>query len=583
MFVLWSAAFGFGLTSLLLGQAHPGNTFGGTSWRAGLAELVAGWAVIGAGLYVWRRPQTRRTGLLLTVAGLAWFLDEWNNPRIGPAFTFGVVASALTPAALAHAVMAYPSGRMSSTIERVAVAGAYTNAFLVLGLLPALYFDPRQQACGLCPTNPLLVDGRPDLFDSLNRWGVRLALVWTIGAAALCIWRLARSSPPLRRAAAPVILGGAAYLLIACWDFAHSLRRGRLGNDHFEYQLWLWQATMLCVIGLGVAWSWMLRRRTRSAMATLVVELGQSSAPGALRDVLARSLKDPHLRLAYPVTDPHRWVDANGTTVDAETADGRVTTVLARHGLTIALLLHRPGLLDDSAVVDEVVAATRLALDQERLRAELLARLEELRTSRARIVATGDAERQRLERNLHDGAQQRLIGLLLTRRLTDGERGADPDRAVVALIDRAEKRLAAAINELRKLAHGIYPAILTDQGIAAAVSALAEHAHIPVAIGSVPRGRFSSSVETGAYFLIAETTGPAATLTSASGVRVSVKHDRARLVVEVVLDGVGDPNDELDVLFIGLADRVGALGGQLRVEHVPDTRITIRAEIPCES
>jgi signal transduction histidine kinase len=583
MVVLWSAAFGFGLTSCLLGQSHPGNTFGGTSWREGLAELVAGWIVIGAGLYIWRRPQARRAGLLLTMAGLAWFFDEWNNPRIGPPFTFGLVASAVTPAALAHAVMAYPSGRLSSTIERITVAGAYANAFLFLGLLPALYFDPRQQACGLCPTNPLRVDGRPDLFDSLNRWGVRLALVWTIVAAALCIWRLTRSSPPLRRATAPVILGGAAYLLLVCWDLAHSLPRGRLGNDQFDYQLWLWQATMLGVIGLGVAWSWLLRRRTRSAMATLVVELGQSPAPGALRNVLARSLKDPDLRLAYPVTDPYRWVDANGTTVDVDAVDGRVTTALARDGRTVALLLHRRGLLDDPAVVDEVVAATRLALDHERLQAELLARLDELRSSRARIVATGDAERQHLERNLHDVAQQRLIGLLLTRRLTDGGRGADPDRAVCDLIDRAEERLGAAIIELRKLAHGIYPAILTDQGLAAAVSALAEHAHIPIAIESVPRARFLSSVETGAYFVIAETAGPAATLASASGVAINVQHDRGRLVVEIALDGVNDPIDELDMLFMGLADRVGAFGGRLRVQHVLHTRITIQAEIPCES
>jgi signal transduction histidine kinase len=581
---MWPAGVGFGLLSILIAQSHPGATFGGTSWTAGLAELGAGWAMIGAGFYVWRR-RGQRSGLLLAAAGVAWFFPEWDNPGVGAAvaFTFGLVTYALAPAVVAHAVMAYPSGRPSSRLERLAITVAYADAALILGLFPALFFNPPEQGCSLCPPNLLLVDGQPGLFESLNRWGIRLGLVWTIAIVALCVWRLAPPGAPLRRATAPVIVSGAAYLLLAWSDFAHSLPRGLLGTDQFEYRLWLGQAAALCAIGLGVAWSWLLGRRARSAMAALVVELGQSPPAGGLREVLARSLGDPGLEVAYRLGGPERLVDATGTTVDPALREGRAVTPLVRQGQTVALLFHRPGLLDDPSVVDEVVAATRLAVDNERLQAEVLAQLQELRASRARIVTTGDAERRRLERDLHDGAQQRLVSLSLALRLARTRPGAGADPDLRAVLDRADERLRAAIGELRELAHGIYPAVLADDGLAAAVEALAEHASIPITIIHMPQERFPGPVEAAAYFLIAETTGYMATLAAASGVTVDVRHDGNRLVVELTEDGAGKPGRELEARFTGLADRVGALDGQLRVEHVASGPITIRAEMPCGS
>src|SRR6266571_1276871 len=507
---VWPAAFGFGLLSLLIARSHPGATFGGTSWTAGLAELAAGWAVIGAGCYVWRRG--KRSGLSLAAAGVAWFFPEWDNPGAGAAvFTFGLVSYALAPAVVAHAVMAYPSGRLSSPLERVALAVAYADAALVLALFPALFFSPPEQGCSLCPPNRLL------------------------------------------------------------------------GADRFEYRLWLAQAAALCAIGLGVAWSWLLGRRARSAMAALTVELGQSPPPGGLREVLARSLGDPDLEVAYPLGDPGRLVDATGNAVDPARREGGAVTPLTRQGQTVALLSHRRGLLDDPAVVDEVMAVTRLAVDNERLQAEVLARLQELRASRARIVATGDAERRRLERDLHDGAQQRLVGLSLALRLARAQPGARADPNLRALLDRADERLRAAIAELRELAHGIYPAVLTDEGLAAAVEALAEHASVPIAIIHMPQERLPGPVEAAAYFFIAETTGYMATLAAARGVTLDARHHGNRLVVEVAEDAAGKPEHQLEARLTDLADRVGALNGQLQVRHIANGKITIRAEMPCGS
>jgi signal transduction histidine kinase len=370
--------------------------------------------------------------------------------------------------------------------------------------------------------------------------------------------------------------------VLVAWDFVHSLPRGALGNDRFEARLWLGQAGALCGIALAVAWAWLLGRRTRTAVARLVVELGGSPRPGRLREMLARSLGDPDLDLAYPLVDPERLVDASGSIVDPASDGGRIVTPLERDGQMVAQLIHRPGLLDDRAI-DEVVAAARLALESERLQAEVLAHLEDLRASRARIVATGDAERRRLERNLHDGAQQRLVGLSLALRLARAGLDDATNTNISALIDRADEGLRVAIDELRELAHGIYPAVLTDEGLAAATEALAERSSIPIAIAHVPEERFPTPVEAAAYFVVAEATGSIAVLAGADSATVDVRHHDHQLFVEVTEDGASGVDREVEAMVVDLADRVGALHGRIRIEQAASGTITIRADIPCGS
>jgi hypothetical protein len=253
LLAMWLGAFGFGFLSVLIAQSHPGATFGGESWEAAVVELVAGWSMIGAGLYVWVGRGEGRSGLLLALAGMTWFVAEWDNPGIGigMGFTLGLAAHAVAPALVAHAVLAYPFGRLPSQLERLSVSVAYVDTVLILGLLPALFFDPGRQGCSLCPPNLLRLDSRPDLLESLNLWGVWLGIVWTIGVAAVCIWRLASSSAPLRRLTAPVLLGGIAYVLLVLWGFVDTLPRGLPGTDQLEFRLWLGQATALCAIALG--------------------------------------------------------------------------------------------------------------------------------------------------------------------------------------------------------------------------------------------------------------------------------------------------------------------------------------------
>jgi signal transduction histidine kinase len=253
-------------------------------------------------------------------------------------------------------------------------------------------------------------------------------------------------------------------------------------------------------------------------------------------------------------------------------ATGQEHTTLTADGRPLAVLSHAPHLLDDEQLVAEVAASARLALENERLQAEARARLEELRRSRARIVDAGDAERRRLERDLHDGAQQRLVGLSLSLRLARAGLGGEADPAVATRLGEAEADLRAAIEALRELAHGIFPAELADGGLGPALGALAEDARVPIRVDGVPGGRYPAPVETAAYLVVAETAAAAA-----GGLAVHAERADGGLVIEVDAHGLDDRLDRRE-----LEDRVAAADGRLSLEP-RNGGVRIRAEFPCAS
>ncbi len=563
-YALWPAGLALGAFSLALARAEPDFSFAGDSLEGAVALLGAGWALLACGLVFWSRRPRNGVGPLLVAAGSAWFLAEWDTPGVGSAvvFTTGLVFFAACPPLAAWAMLAYPGGRLESWEERVAVALAVAGAVLVLGLLPALFFDPATFGCVQCPNNLLLVADEPGRYNDLSRFGVHLGLAWSLLLIVVVAWRVARSSRTRQRVVAPVVVAGCVYLVLVAATFVTSLDRGFVGSGELERRLWLAQATSLAAFAAAVAWGLLRARRTRSSLARLVVELGESAPPGGLRDGLAEALADSQLELAYPVGEG-RYADARGRPVDPAPVDGRSATPLVREGRPVAVILHRSDLLDNPELIEEVTSAARLALENERLQAEARAQLEDLRSSRTRIIEAGDAERRRLERDLHDGAQQRLVGLSLALRLMRGQLGAN--REFVSRIDEAEAELGRAVAELRELAHGIHPAVLSDEGLAAAVEALAEEA--PLRISGLPQERFSPPVETAAYLVVAEAAKTGA-------VRVSARRLDGVLVVDV--EAETEPDELLD-----LEDRVGALDGRLGVERAADGGVRIRAEIPC--
>jgi signal transduction histidine kinase len=562
-----------GIYSLDVARDDPGFWFAGTSSAAGVAFLVAGWALVACGLAFWTRRPASRFGPLLVAGGFAWFLLEWNNAGIGSslAFTVGLCLHAACPPLVAHAALSYPGGRLASPVERGVLAVAYAGSLVVLGVLPALLFDPESQGCSQCPRNLVQAADSADRWQDINQTGIYLGLAWAVALAALLSLKLARAVAASRRASGPVFAAGAAYVASVAALFAASLDDGLISNGTLERRLWFGQAAALVGMTLAVGWSWIRGRRARDAVARLVVELGQAPPPGGLRASLAAVVGDPDLTLAYPLADSGRLVGANGQPI--ELSNGRARTTLVQDGRAVAVLAHAPGLLDDEQLVDDVAAAARLALENERLQAEVRARLEELRASRARIVEAGDAERKRLERDLHDGAQQRLVALSLSLRLLRSRLPADASQETLARLDDADVALRTAVAELRQLAHGIFPAVLADEGFAAAVEALTEEAKTPIRIRELPEGRLAAPVEATAYTVVAQLASAA---TSSVVVGAELAGDALTVAVEI-----DDPHDGLDL--VELEDRVGALDGRLTVEPDANSRVTIRAELPCGS
>ena len=561
------AGLGLGVMFLAIIHGEPAYSLAGTAPAAWVTGFLAGWSLIAAGLGAWARRPGSRFGPLAVAAGVAWFLAEWDNPGIGVAvaFTAGLVLQAACPPLIGHAALVYPGGRLRSRLERVAVALAYGGALLALGILPALFFQPASQGCGQCPGNQLGVFNDPQAVQALTRVGIRVGLAWTVLLVAFMGWRLVRSTAATRRLITAVVTPAIAYLSLVAWSFQHALAKGFLGNDSLERRLWLGQAVTLVALALGVSWEWVRGRRTRSALARLVVELAASPPAGGLGAALAETLGDPTLTLLYPLPDGRR-VDATGR--PAQPGQSQRTTSLVQGGRPVAVLAHRPGLLDDPSLVEQIAATARVALDNERLQAQVRAQLADLRASRVRIVERGNAERRRLERDLHDGAQQRLVSLALSLRLAQLEDDADAD---VTALEEAEAEVRQALEELRGLARGLYPVALTEEGLAAALEALAEQAASPLVLRRLPQERLEPSVEAAAYFVVAETLQRSRPRRAA----VDAVHADGRLIVEVETDQ--QPPQELT----DLEDRVGALDGRLFVEHGLSGATRIRAELPC--
>jgi signal transduction histidine kinase len=326
----------------------------------------------------------------------------------------------------------------------------------------------------------------------------------------------------------------------------------------------------LAALALGLAWSILRIPRARARVARLASELGEAPPPGKLREALVAALGDPDIDVVYPRSDSEQLIDANGRPTSLP-AGGRAVARITRGERTRALVVHDPALVDEAQLERALGSTARLAIENEALRAEALAQLGELKASQARIVEAGDTARQQLERNLHDGAQQRLLALSYDLRLAQAEARAGRDDALIAVLDAAAGETASALEELRELAQGIHPAILSEAGLAPALQTLADEAPLPVELEYVAPERLTPAAETTAFVTVSETIEDAARR-RASFLAVRVDRMDARLIITAEDDGA--PRGSR---LTHLADRVGALGGSLHV-----AARTLRVEVPCE-
>ena len=558
------------LPALRTARAVPELGYAAWSPWGGATLLVPGLAVVGVALESLRRRRRDRCALLLALAGLASLLPELSVPGTRPAlaFTAGLVLAWAAPPLIGHLALVYP-GLPTTQLARALRDAGYLSAIVGVGLLPALVSDPVKAGCGQCSTNLALLHASTRLETPFARAGIIAALAWATLCLAVIPVRLARATPAARRLLWPVLLSSAVFLGCFAAELAFSLQRGFLSTEWVDRELWLGGQLALLGIALGVAARWLRTRRARALLARDVVELSDRSDAETVAGRLSVLLDDPTLEVAYPVGEPTRFVDAHGASVELGRQAGRKTTVL--HGLegepeAVAVLRHREGLLDDLALVEEISRAARLALANERLRADAQARLALLQGSRKRIVAAADEERQRLERNLHDGAQQRLVSLAVALRAA---RSADGRES--ALLDEAQGEITSALDELRVIARGIYPAVLGEMGLAAAIEALSETAPLPVKIGALPPERLDPVIEAAAYFVVTETVHDPL----ASRVTISGRRDGDSLRLAVTTDA---PTRDMT----RLSDRVGATGGTIRRRPLVDN-IVLEVEIPCGS
>jgi signal transduction histidine kinase len=558
------------VTVTVIPQSTVGTTHSGASAAAGRAGIIAGIALLVAGALAWLPGRQRGGGLgVAGLAGLAWLAADWVGWEGGPplARSLAMVVEPLFPAFVAHVVMAAPGGRLPSRQARVGVVALY-GLVGAISAGRALFRDPflDPHCWSNCRDNVFLLTAQPPVARVLDRAWTLVVLVAGFLLVGIAAGRLRRGSTTARRTAWPLLAPG---LVLGAAMAAHAaalLRRLPEDPDDLVFstlfQIRGWASAALAAgVVLVLVRGW----RARSALARLAVELGEAPAPGDLGRALARATADPGLEVAYPLGRSGRYADASGTAFDPATASaGRTLTPIVRGGVEVALVVHDEA-VDAEQIRREIGAAARLAVDNERLQAELLAQLADLRASQVRIVEAADAERRRLERNLHDGAQQRLLALSYDLRLAHS--GADGDGELPTLLRSAGAEAQAAVTELRELAHGIYPAVLTESGIDAALWTLADAAPVPVEIIAAPEERFAEAVERTVFVVVAEAVDAAHRLGS-SHVEVRVLREGDVMILDIGGAGRGP--------FVHLEDRVGALGGRLLVAGD-----RVRAVIPC--
>src|SRR3954469_5486284 len=414
-------AAGLGALALAITSDHElGRTF--------VLAIAVGWSFIGAGLYAWWRRPEHGTGPLMTLVGFVWFLGGLTYANSALVFNVGVLLSGLWIGALVQMLVSYPTGRVGPGLERALVVVAWIIS--VLSPLTAL-FGPLDSSCADCPENLVLITASPTAVDAINAVVTTLVVVMLVGLGVLFVRRWRAAGPAQRRVLQPVLWAGAAVAALGLIDVV-SYQVGLEGLSRvIDWPLLI----AICCVPLGFLAGLMRASLSRAgAVSELVERLGRER--GGVRDALASALGDPTLELAYWLPALERYVDAAGHDMRLPEPGGpRAVTEIEHDGRPVAALVHDAALLDQPELVRAAGAAAALALENERLDAELRARYEELRASRARLVAAGDAARRRIERDLHDGAQQHLVSLALTLRLARS--ATESDSKAAKLLDAA--------------------------------------------------------------------------------------------------------------------------------------------------
>ncbi len=516
-----------------------------------MMDLLVAAAALTSGVIALDRRPGNRIGWLMVGMAVTWVVPPYSAWNIAPLTVLVLFLNSLFFAFAAHLVLAYPSGRLETAYERVVVTLFYVGfGWHQLAVLAFADFDTW-------------------LVIGYVQRGVLTAAF--VVAVAL---RFARSSRIERRELLPMWIGAlllAAIEVIGIWD------------DNSWQGVWrvLYEVRSLLLIALPCVFLYGLLTTptVASAVGSLVLRLRDGVPPGELAPLLSRTLDDPSLRVLFAVDGSDKWVSTDGErTTDLHALEDRnhAVSLLERDGHPYAAMVHDRAVRE--TLVHGVASAAAIWLENERLHVELRAQLAEVRASRARIVAAGDRERRRVERDLHDGAQQRLLAASMAMRTARRYTDAQSEAA----LDAAEAELRLAITELRELARGIHPAVLSDMGLEAAVQSLAARATVPVQVDFEDVDRLARPIESTAYFAISECLANVAKHSGATHADVIARTTPAGLHLEVRDDGSGGARPTEGSGLNGLVDRVAACNGQLSVISPIGSGTTVTIDLPVE-
>jgi len=505
--------------------------------RHAAADLVVGLVLVGCGVVAWDRRPESWTGALLAAAGFSWFLGTFFLSG-WPGFAgFGSLFVTLYRGPLANAMLAYPSGRVTHWVDRGAIASLYVLSAVAVA---------AGSAAGTLVT---------------------ACIVFAVAAD-----RYLRSTGPERHARLVAAVAATAYSAVLVVNAS-----ARLAGAGAVLALWAYEIVIV-VIAVALLLDLVFGRWTQATVTGLVVDLGLLDERAPLRSRLAAALGDPSLEIGYRLAERDAYVDDDGRVLELPDArSSRAVTIVREADEPLAAFVHDRAALADPELLDSVAAASRIAVANARLQAEVRSQLQEIEASRRRIVEAGDVQRRRLERELHEGAEQRLAEVAVL--LDEVAEGAGVDFGAMFEETRAELERAQA--ELIEFAHGIHPRVLTEGGLTAALADLADRAAVPVDL-AVTEGRFPAAVEDAAYFVCSEALTNIGKYAEASRATIEVLRRDGTVTLSVTDDGRGGATLETGLGLRGLADRVEALGGRLLVESRRGEGTVVSAELPLE-
>jgi signal transduction histidine kinase len=528
---------------------------------------IVGGLFAACGLVAWQRRPDNHSGRLMTATGFAFLaspmLLQFESPLLR---TAGLLLRNVWLLLLVTILLTFLSGgRLRTRTDRILVGAVAVDLLIVTPL--ALMF-------AAVDGNLLLVRPDAEIARTVDTVYRALDLPISVIVAGVVAARWLRASRPGRRALLPSV-AGSVWLLF----FMAVLTAGLVGVRLPQAVFWI-LAFSVVMVPVAFLTGLLRSRLARGGLVELLRGM-RAMHPADLRSALARALGDPALLIAYPVPGSRAFVDAEDRSVAMPPDDDRSVAPVKRDGELVAALIYDRSVDEDPELVEAVGGAAAIALENQQLLAEAENRLAEVRASRERVISAGDAERRRIERNLHDGAQQRLVTLalqlsLIERRIRDDPSGAE------RLVTSARDELAQSLEEVRELARGIHPAAL-DQGLDVALEALARRSEVPTTVFYEPGSALPEPVSFAAYFVASEALANVVKHARASAVAVSLQRTETGAVIEITDDGVGGADPASGSGLRGLADRVEALNGSLRVSSPPGAGTVITAEFRCRS